>query len=103
MTPHDSSKFAPHSTSSVDDDQSIKSDSDQDRESMNDSSRGNSGDEDTSQSSKEQYVREETKRVQASKMLVYVVLAACAAGSAVATWFFVRGEEKNEFEDEVGR
>ena len=100
-----STKFTPPVSTDDDDDRSANSESQPHEENslQNDASRGNSGGQDTdaSESSKEQFVREENQRVRASKFLVYAVLFACAAASAIATWFFVRGEEKNQFEDDV--
>jgi len=99
-----SNKFSPPSSAEDDDDKSNQSESELHEEldsSMNGSSRGFSGTEDKSESSRENFVREESKRVRYSKALVYFILFVCATASATATWFFVRGEEKNELEDEV--
>ena len=66
--------------------------------SLNDSSRGVSDNDDGKQ---EILSEKEYKAVRYTKFLVYSMLFACAAASATATWFFVRSEEKREFEDEV--
>lgn len=52
---------------------------------------------------KQEILREQEgyQAVRCTKWLVYVILFVCAAVSAAATWFFVRSEEKTEFEDEV--
>jgi hypothetical protein len=46
--------------------------------------------------------QDETTAVTRSKRLVYLVLLACAFAAATVTWFFVRTEERREFENEVG-
>jgi hypothetical protein len=43
----------------------------------------------------------ENQAVRSSKRLVYAVMGVFALGTAMATWFFVRQEERNEFENEV--
>lgn len=45
--------------------------------------------------------QDETTAVARSKRLVYLVLLACAFAAATVTWFFVRTEERHEFENEV--
>ena len=99
-----STKFSPPSSADDEYDENKSQGSESamnDNSSLNGSSRGNSGNEEKSENPREQLVREENKRVRYSKALVYSVLFVCAAASAIATWFFVRGEEKNELEAEV--
>lgn len=91
--------FAKQNTQDMSDERSIGSVQDSSDPSMKDSARDVAAQGD----GKPEILQEQDgyQTVQCTKWLVYVVLFVCAAASATATFFFVRSDEKTEFEDEV--